>query len=156
LRSISTVPGTYELSADMRSLKKYLSGKEGNSLATITWTVLSTNRAPVVNVAADTVATRIGSFALNGTRSYDPDNDAIIYQWIAPEGKTLSNATTASPTFTVTAADNGKAFAFLLVVKDGSLFTTATVNVRVQLSPGTSLPVTWLYFKGQQKERMQC
>jgi hypothetical protein len=44
-------------------------------------------------------------------------------------------------------------FAFLVVVKDGSLFTTATVNVRVQLSPGTGLPVTWLYFKGQQKER---
>jgi hypothetical protein len=66
---------------------------------------------------------------LNATASFDPDGNTITYSWVAPDGITLSDSTSATPTFNLTPADNGKTFTFLLVVSDGDLFSTTQVKV---------------------------
>lgn len=57
----------------------------------------------------------------------------------------------ATPSFAVSPADNGKTYPFLLIVNDGTLFTTTVANVKIALSGGEPLPVTWLYFNGKQQ-----
>jgi len=129
LRSVSTAPGQYELVFNLQPMSKYSSGIKGAGFASVIWTVLSPNRAPVANAGNDITVTQPGLVTLNATASNDPDGNTITYRWIAPAGVTLSDETAATPTFTLTGADNGKTFDFLLIVSDGDLFSTATVKV---------------------------
>lgn len=87
---------------------------------------------------------------LNGMQSYDPDADRVTYRWISPEGVVMKDSTSATPRFAVTAADQGKTYTFLLIVNDGSLFTTDAITVTIDLKAGDILPVTWLTFTGKQ------
>ena len=73
----------------------------------------------------------------------------MTYKWIAPDGIVLKDSTSAKPGFAVTAADQGKTFTFLLIVNDGTLFTTDAIKVTIDLKGGV-LPVTWLTFTGKQ------
>src|SRR5207253_10260125 len=61
-------------------------------------------------------------------------SDPITYRWVAPEGIVLTDSTSAKPSFNITAGNNGKTYSFLLIVKDGSLFTTDVVNVAVDIT----------------------
>ncbi len=89
------------------------------------------NRAPVADAGPDQSVSP-GSFVkLNGAWSYDPDNNAISYQWVQISGPTveLFSATTAFPTFwapTVSAV-----LAFRLIVSDGSLISSDDAQVAI-------------------------
>ena len=66
-------------------------------------TISSGNGAPVANAGADKSVSLGDSMALDGTLSYDPDNDPITYQWTLvniPEESdvTLLNSSSATPT----------------------------------------------------------
>jgi hypothetical protein len=129
LRGVSTAAGQYELFFNLQGLSKYGSGIKGAGFAAISWTVASQNRAPIANAGSDVTVSQPGTVTLNATASFDPDGNTITYSWVAPDGITLSDSTSATPTFNLTPADNGKTFTFLLVVSDGDLFSTTQVKV---------------------------
>ena len=75
------------------------------------------NDAPVANAGADQIGAASGQISLDGSGSYDPDGDALTYQWSQVSGPTvpISGMNTASATFTAT---EGQSYAFRLVVRD--------------------------------------
>jgi hypothetical protein len=150
IRNAGTTAGTYELSFSLPSFSKYTSGKTGAESILVSWTVAAINHAPIADAGSDTTITTATIVALNGATSKDPDFDPITYHWVAPGGVVLSDSTAANPSFTVTNANDGNVYSFLLIVSDGSLFTTDVVNVVVNLA-GSTLPVNFTSMKGYQK-----
>lgn len=93
-------------------------------------TVGAVNRPPVANAGPDQTVFTNRTVQLNGAASSDPDGNALTYQWTQTAGPAvaLSNTTAASPTFTSPGSPAGLTFS--LVVRDGSLSSTAdTVTV---------------------------
>jgi hypothetical protein len=87
------------------------------------------NSPPVANAGPDQVGVAAGSITLDGSASYDPDNDPITYQWtqIGGNSVTLSSPTAAKTTFTAAA---GQTYLFKLTVTDsGGLSSSATTRV---------------------------
>ncbi|WP_114781788.1 LamG-like jellyroll fold domain-containing protein [Botryobacter ruber] len=139
LRTAISQAGSYQLSCNLQPLAKYSSGLAGTGTAAVAWTVASTNQAPVANAGADLVVSTTGVVMLDASASTDPEADQLTYEWVAPEGVVLSNATTASPSFNVTLADQGKTYMFLLIVRDGDLYSTDVVNVKMNLNAATGI-----------------
>jgi hypothetical protein len=132
LRQASNTAGTYQLLFNLQSLKKYSSGIAGSGIASTAWTVLNPNKAPIAVAGKDITITQASTVMLNGSASSDPDGNQITYRWVAPQGITLNDSTLAKPSFTVTAANNGNTYPFLLIVSDGDLYSTSTVKVTVR------------------------
>ncbi|MEO8594966.1 MAG: OmpA family protein [Candidatus Solibacter sp.] len=120
----------------------------------------SGNSAPIANAGPDQTGTSAGTITLDGSGSYDPDGDAITYQWtqISGAGVTLSAPTAAKTTFT---AAVGQTYAFRLTVTDvGGLSNSATTRVAIgspstaqivrfdatpsQIQPGQQSTLTWI------------
>ncbi|ADO72841.1 myxosortase-dependent M36 family metallopeptidase [Stigmatella aurantiaca] len=129
----------------------------------------SCNRRPVADVgqAATSVAEFVtvggelvrSTVTLNGTGSVDPDGQALTYLWTQVSGPavTLSNATSATPTFVADVSKN-TVLGFQLVVSDGTdesqpkIAEVAIVNVNrkpvaviagpATVADGTATPVT--------------
>lgn len=135
VRTASIAPGAYKLVFNAAPFSKYTSGKSGDGLVTVNWTVVSTNRAPVANAGTDVVVNAGVVVTLDGSASSDPDGDAITYSWVAPEGIELDDTTLAKPTFIASAAHQGKTYQLLLVVSDGNLISTDIVEVKVDGAP---------------------
>jgi hypothetical protein len=83
------------------------------------------NKAPTANAGTDQTVNENSLCTLDGSASSDPDKDALTYLWIAPSGITLSSNTTPKPTFTAPEVTTDTNYTFSLVVKDGSLNSTA-------------------------------
>jgi len=83
----------------------------------LTRTVRTGNDAPVANAGADQLGIASGSITLDGSGSFDPEGDALTYQWtqVAGPGVSLSGMNTARASFT---AAEGQSYGFRLVVKD--------------------------------------
>ena len=135
-RNLSAVPGSYEVTINLQRFVKYNSGKPANNPVAIAWTLLSTNRPPIARAGNDTTITQPGMLKLDGSASADPDSNQITYHWIAPSGIILGDSTSATPSFTITNANNGRTYSFLLIVRDSLSFTTDVVNVTVNISAG--------------------
>jgi uncharacterized cupredoxin-like copper-binding protein len=118
------------------------------------------NSPPVANAGPDQVGAISGTMTLDGSASYDPDGDAITYQWTQMSGPavTLATPTAAKTTFT---SVSGQTYVFKLTVTDtGGLSSSATTSVssgaaasatvvRFDANPGTitagqSSTLTWL------------
>jgi hypothetical protein len=80
-------------------------------------TVRTGNDAPVANAGADQLGIAAGSITLDGSGSFDPEGDALTYQWsqVAGPGVSISGMNTARASFT---AAEGQSYGFRLVVKD--------------------------------------
>jgi lysophospholipase L1-like esterase len=91
------------------------------------------NNAPVANAGNDQ-AVNVGDLVtLDGSASFDPDNNAITYLWKAPEGIALSANNVAQPTFTAPQVDEVTPYEFSLKVNDGKLDSEpSTVIVTVK------------------------
>lgn len=91
------------------------------------------NQAPVADAGLDQTVTGRSSVTLNGAASYDPDGDNISYQWTQVSGKgvSLSNANTATPSFTAPRVKRrNKVMVFELTVTDtDGLQSTDTVTI---------------------------
>ncbi|MCX7957557.1 MAG: PKD domain-containing protein, partial [Deltaproteobacteria bacterium] len=95
----------------------------------------SGNRSPVANAGPDIVVFGGGIGKLDGSASYDPDGDTLIYNWYQVSGDTvvLDGADTATPQFT--APNRQITLKFILIVSDGkSLSQPDEVTVRVKVS----------------------
>uniref|UniRef100_Q01Z63 OmpA/MotB domain protein n=1 Tax=Solibacter usitatus (strain Ellin6076) TaxID=234267 RepID=Q01Z63_SOLUE len=118
------------------------------------------NSPPVANAGPDQVGVPGGTVTLDGSASYDPDNDPITYQWtqIGGNSVTLATPTAAKTTFTAVA---GQTYIFKLTVTDtGGLSSSATTRVTAttpatativrfdatpnQISAGQSSTLTWI------------
>ena len=138
LSKAGSLPGNYELILNLQLFNKYSSGFAGTGLVLASWTLKSSNRAPVSNAGKDTAIIVVpGTYTLNGTGSSDPDSDPITYRWIAPVGLLLSDSTSPSPSFSFTSANLGNTYLFLLIVSDGRLFSTDVVQVKISYPPAS-------------------
>lgn len=135
IRSSSSVAGNYQLAVQLASFSKFSSGKTGEGTLTANWEVQVINHPPIALTGRDTLIQSEGTYFLNGSTSSDPDGDAITYRWVAPAGLALLDTASATPSFTVNRAVANNTYSFLLIVSDGSLFSTATVSVKVNLPP---------------------
>ncbi len=97
----------------------------------------TTNRAPTANAGAAQSVNEFDAVTLDGSASSDPDaGTTLTYSWTQTLGAnvTLSGASTAAPTFDapdVTALDTPVVLRFQLTVSDGSLSSSATVDITV-------------------------
>lgn len=130
INAVSALAGNYQLTVNLQGLSKYSSGQMNAGTADVSWTVQSANRTPVANAGTSITVASPGTVRLSGVASTDPDGDTITFSWVAPDGVTLSNLTSATTSFTLTEADRGKTYSFLLITSDGSLFSTAVVVVK--------------------------
>jgi hypothetical protein len=87
------------------------------------------NSPPVANAGPDQIGISAGTVTLDGSASYDPENDPLTYQWtqISGTGVTLATPTAVKTTFTAAA---GQTYVFRLTVTDnGGLSSSATTRV---------------------------
>jgi hypothetical protein len=86
---------------------------------TVTITAINVNKKPVAFAGGDFSVNELEEAALDGSLSYDADNEPVTYQWTAPPEVTLSDATVAKPAFTAPAVVRDSVIRFVLVVNDG-------------------------------------
>ncbi len=97
------------------------------------------NTGPTANAGSDGTVKSESTVTLNGSASSDPDYGIPLFSWTQTEGDsvTLSDATSATPTFTAPSVtdDTTKALTFQLqVTDDGGLTSTDTVQITVEKS----------------------
>ncbi len=100
-----------------------------------------TNSAPNAVAGGSQTVTAGALVTLNGSASNDPDGDTLTYSWSQTTGPavTLSNATSATASFTAPSVTSDTLLRFELRVTDtNGLLDTATANVTVAIN-GTSV-----------------
>ncbi|MBC8343690.1 MAG: T9SS type A sorting domain-containing protein [Bacteroidetes bacterium] len=100
------------------------------------------NLAPIAN-AGDSMWVFPGtSVQLNGSESFDPEEDDISYLWSAPTDISLSSDTIAKPTFTAPQITEDRFLNFVLTASDyelASILDTVTVVVSNNSPPVISM-----------------
>ena len=104
------------------------------------------NLPPIADAGSDVSTTTVG-VSLDGSASYDPDDDALVFTWAVPDGGVLSDATSVRPIFSASSAGS---YLAVLVVNDGetdSLPDTIAITVSQENQPpvadaGSDLEVT--------------
>lgn len=118
-------------------------GSLSSQPSTVTVTVTRPNTAPTARTAGTLSGTVGVSVTLDGTRSSDPEDDALTFRWslsTQPSGSAvlLSGADQAVASFTPTAAGD---YVISLVVSDGQLSSAAsTVTASVTAPPSEEPP----------------
>jgi hypothetical protein len=105
--------------------------------ATITVTVNNVNQAPTVNIASHTTSFNEGASVSLTSTSSDPDGDEVTYSWTQTSGPvvTLSDATTATVSFTAPQVSSEQTMVLTLTVSDGDLEATTTTKITVNDVP---------------------
>ena len=101
---------------------------------TVNITIKDVNHSPVAFAGPDQTVQENSPVLLDGSASYDPDSDAITYNWLQTAGAPviLSSNATVQPSFTAPlVGPAGEVLTFSLTVNDGLASNTDTVNVRV-------------------------
>lgn len=134
LPMLSNAPGIYTIGVDLTILNKYSSGISGNDISSVSWLLEESNNAPpIADAGADMQITETGIYTLDASNSSDPEGNELTYKWYTPEGIVLDDATIATPSFTISNANDGAILSFLLSVDDGDLISTDIVEVAVYL-----------------------
>jgi len=95
-------------------------GAVNSAKDTVVITAINVNKKPVAFAGGDFRVEENAQASLDGSLSFDADNDALTYRWTAPPEVTLSSETVASPAFTAPAVIRDSVLRFELVVNDGS------------------------------------
>ncbi len=94
------------------------------------------NNNPIANANSDKYSVNSGTVVtLNGTASFDIDMDNLTYSWTQTDSSgatvTLSDSTSATPTFTAPTLTTDTIIEFILSVSDGSLSDSATIEISI-------------------------
>ncbi len=128
--------GSYSILVQYDSIKKFLTGYSSSGTYSVGWILVPPlNIAPVANAGNDTIIQSIGTYFLNGTQSFDEDNDDLNYSWFSPLGIELLNQNAPISSFAVTEDLDNSELEFLLTVDDGSLIGSDFVTINVDLLP---------------------
>ena len=123
-------------------------GSLNSTASTVTITASNANLAPVANAGGGLNVYVGTTVTLNGTGSYDPNSDFLLYSWAfvskpAGSSATLSGATTATPSFITDVAGS---YVIALAVGDGSLVSQiSTVTITATPVPVVSTVSLYLY-----------
>ena len=101
------------------------------------------NQPPTANAGTSETVIAGVNVGLNGSGSSDPNGDLVSYQWTQTGGPsvTLSNSTSARPTFT--APNAAATLTFQLVVNDGQVNSTpSSVTITVSDAGGADAALT--------------
>ena len=102
--------------------------------------ITAVNRCPVADAGDDLSAQAGQAVTLDGSGSFDPDNDSLIYSWAlsAPQGSMaqLANPATAHPAFT---PDKPGIYTATLIVSDG-MCSSSEDSVFITVADDTPLP----------------
>ena len=112
------------------------------STVTITGSAATGNAPPVANAGPNQNVTIPATVFLDGSRSSDPDGDALAYSWSfssRPDGSTatLAGANTVSPNFS---PDLAGVYLVRLVVNDGQLNSSPS-TVQITAATDNSAPI---------------
>ena len=116
--------------------------KVGSAPATVSITAATANAAPIANAgSAQSVATG-ATVTLDGSGSSDANHDPLTYAWTltgkpAGSGATLSDSTSAKPTFT---ADRDGVYVASLIVNDGKV-GSAPATVSITAATANAAPI---------------
>jgi hypothetical protein len=127
--------GEYTMEVDLTGIEKYVSGRKGTYTATAKWTLVRFNAAPVADAGAGFEMVAGEKYWLDGSGSYDPDNDQLSYEWFAPEGIFLDDPYSVAPSFVAAGLEWGQSYTFMLVVSDGVLTSSDEVTVTMESEP---------------------
>jgi VCBS repeat-containing protein len=113
-------------------------GNANSDIATVTITVSPVNDPPVADAGPDQTVDEGTVVQLDGSGSYDPDNNPLTYQWNQTSGPavTLSDSASDMPTFTAPLVSTDTTLVFELVVNDGQVDSAPdSVQVTVLANP---------------------
>jgi len=94
--------------------------------------VNNVNKKPVANAGIAQTVKEGDSVTLDGSKSSDPDGDAITYLWTEPSGIQLAGKQTANPKFVAPEVTASTTYTFKLTVNDGLLTDESTVVITVE------------------------
>ncbi len=94
--------------------------------------VWNVNLPPTADAGADQTVSEGATVNLNGSSSSDPYGDSLSYNWTAPQGITLQNPRTATPSFTAPSVSSDTPYTITLTVSDGTNTDTDTMVVTVR------------------------
>ncbi|SMO72956.1 Por secretion system C-terminal sorting domain-containing protein [Saccharicrinis carchari] len=107
-------------------------GTSNSDTSKVTVTVRQINKMPVANAGTDMSYPEGSNVSLNGTGSFDPDGQALVFNWLSLDGVVLFNSNSATPTFIAPAVQTDSDFRFSLTVNDGIVDSQAdTVTIKV-------------------------
>jgi hypothetical protein len=107
-------------------------GKSNSDPSQVIVTVLQVNKPPVANAGPDKSYTEGSSVSLDGGSSYDPDGEAISFQWTSLDGIILFDPKSATPTFIAPQVNIDTEYRFKLIVGDGVAFSKPdTVSILI-------------------------
>ncbi len=109
---------------------------------TVNVTVVNVNHPPVPEAGDDQIVPERSAVSLNGSASYDPDDEPLSFSWVQTAGTPvdLAGADTATPSFTAPPVGTaGETLTFELTVGDG--IDTATDSVDVTVTNVNQAPV---------------
>lgn len=110
-------------------------GEEYSAADEVIITVENENQPPIADAGEDQEVFEGSVVTLDGSGSYDPDEDTLSYQWFVPAGIELSDETAVQPTFTAPDIAVQTQYSFLLVVFDGEAYSNEDeVVVTVQVA----------------------
>lgn len=108
------------------------------------------NRAPIANAGNDQVLGMASGLNLDGSASYDLDNDPLLFSWTirqSPMGSSamISNPTDVRPTFT---PDLDGQYIIELTVSDGAMMATDQISVQVGVNVPNRCLIISEYIEG--------
>ena len=108
-------------------------GFEDSPADQVVVTVKQVNKTPVANAGADQKVKTGDKVVLNGTGSFDPDQDTLVYSWTSLNGITLNVDSDPYPFFFAPVTKNNSDLIFTLTVSDSSASSkTDTVIISVE------------------------
>ncbi len=104
-------------------------GTNDSDTAAVIVTVLQLNQIPVADAGQDKSYIEGSSVSLDGSVSFDPDNDPLSYNWTSLDGIVLFNSTGVKPSFILPQITQNTDYRFKLVVNDGAVSSQADTVV---------------------------
>jgi hypothetical protein len=110
-------------------------GELSSAPASVNISVKNVNHPPVADAGIDQTVAENAPVKLDASSSYDPDGDALSYQWVQTAGPVvaLSDSAAVQPVFTALLVGvDGATLSFEVTASDGSASSTDTVSVLVE------------------------